>query len=59
MAKEVNVYTLTELAEILHVTRRSLYNWIKDGKIHAIKIGKEWRVTEEALNEFLTKGTQE
>ncbi len=59
MAKEVNVYTLTELTEILHVTRRSLYNWIKDGKIHAIKIGKEWRVTEEALNEFLTKGTQE
>lgn len=59
MAKEVNVYTLNELTEILHVTKRSLYSWIKSDKIHAIKVGKEWRVTEDALNEFLTKGTQE
>lgn len=59
MAKEVNVYTINELTEMLHVTRRSLYAWIKSGKIKAIKLGKEWRVTEDALNDFLSKGTQE
>lgn len=55
--KEYNVYSLTEVIEILGVTRRTLYNWIKDGKIKAIKAGQQWRITQEALEEFLNKGT--
>ena len=57
MAKIEKVYTLEELTELLHITRRSLYNYIKDGKLKAVKIGREWRVTEETLDEFLHKGT--
>lgn len=56
--KEIkSIYTLTEIIEALGVTRRTLYNWIKDGKIKAIKIGNRWRITEDALQEFLEKGT--
>lgn len=58
MAKDIEVYTLTELTEILQVTRRAIYNWIKDGKLKAVRIGREWRVTKENLEEFMKTGTQ-
>lgn len=57
--KEINVYSLSEVIEILGVTRRTLYNWIKDGKIKAIKAGQQWRITQEALEEFLQTGTEQ
>lgn len=57
MAKDIEVYTLKEIEDLLHVTRRTLYNWIKGGKLKAFRIGKEWRVTKEALEEFTQKGT--
>ena len=58
MAKDIEVYTLKEIEDLLQVTRRTLYNWIKGGKLKAFRIGKEWRVTKEALQEFLDKGTE-
>lgn len=58
MAKIEKVYTLEELTELLHVTRRTLYNYIKAGTLKAVKIGKEWRVTEAALESFLSTGTE-
>lgn len=57
MAKDIEVYTLEELIEILQVTRRTLYNWIKDGKLKAFKVGRGWRVTKDALEEFTKTGT--
>lgn len=59
MAKEIEIYTLEEICNMLHVTRRTTYNWIKDGKLKAIKVGREWRVTWEALQDFLQRGTEE
>ena len=58
MAKDIEVYTLQEVQEILQVTRRTLYNWIKDGKLKAIKAGRSWRVTRQALEEFTRTGTE-
>ena len=57
MAKDIEVYTLKEIEELLMVTRRTLYNWIKSGKLQAFRIGKEWRVTKEALEKFTQTGT--
>jgi excisionase family DNA binding protein len=59
MAKDIEVYTLKEIEDLLHVTRRTLYNWIKSGKLKAFRIGKEWRVTREALQEFTQTGTED
>lgn len=57
MSKELpKVYTLHEVEEILSVTQRTVYNLIKGGKLKAFKVGGQWRVTEEALQEFLTQG---
>lgn len=51
------IYTLDEIAEMLHITRRTLYTYIKEGKLQAVKIGKYWRVSETNLQAFLEKGT--
>ena len=56
---EVKVYETDEVAEILHITRRTLYNYIKAGQIKPIKVGRSWRFTEETLNDFLKRGTEE
>lgn len=56
---ETKVYTLEELTAILKVTRRSIYNYIKADQLKAIKIGREWRVTQKALDAFLEHGTEE
>lgn len=54
---DIKVYTLDEVADILKVTKRTLYNYVKAGKLPAVKIGKYWRVSEESLQAFISTGT--
>lgn len=54
---DIKVYTLDEVAEILKVTKRTLYNYVKEGKLQAFKMGKYWRVTDENLQAFLSTGS--
>lgn len=55
---ELRVYTTEEVMGVLKVTKRTLYNYIKAGQLKAFKVGREWRVTEDALREFTEHGTQ-
>lgn len=55
---ELKVYTTEEVMGVLKVTKRTLYNYIKAGQLKAFKVGREWRVTEDALREFTEHGTQ-
>ncbi len=54
---DIKVFTLDEVADILKVTKRTLYNYVKAGKLPAVKIGKYWRVSEESLQAFISTGT--
>ncbi len=54
---DIRVYTLDEVCEILSVTKRTIYNYIKAGKLNAFKMGKYWRVTEENLRAFTQHDT--
>lgn len=53
----LNTYTLEEVASILKVTRRTIYNYIKNGDLKAVKMGKYWRVSEANLQDFIEHGT--
>jgi excisionase family DNA binding protein len=44
---------MKEVSEILKVTERTLYNYIKGGKFKAKKIGGKWMITEENLRQFI------
>jgi len=54
---DIKVFTLDEVADILKVTKRTLYNYVKAGKLPAVKMGKYWRVSEESLQAFISTGT--
>lgn len=57
--QEIVMYTLKEVEGMLKVTRRTLYNYLKAGELKATKVGREWRVSREALQEFLLKRTNQ
>jgi excisionase family DNA binding protein len=50
MARILNV---TEVAELLHVSPRTAYDYLRARKIPGRKVGKTWLVPEQQLLEFL------
>jgi len=52
---DIKLYTLPEVSKIVRLARRTLYNYLKSGELKAVKIGGTWRVTEESLNEFINR----
>jgi len=57
MADGIKLYALNEVADILKVTRRTIYTYVNEGKLEAVKIGKFWRVSEDTLKNFIATGT--
>ena len=51
--KEYRLFTLKEVEEILSVSQRTLYTWIKEGKLETIKVGRQHRVRQEELDRIL------
>jgi excisionase family DNA binding protein len=47
------LYTPEEVAEKLKVTRRTVYQWLLDGKLPGLRAGDKWRVAEDELMAFL------
>jgi excisionase family DNA binding protein len=54
-AKNPDYLTAKEVADRCRVTRRTVYNWIKDGVLGADRAGKVWLVTEADLAAFLKR----
>jgi len=54
---DFTLYTIEEISEILKVTQRTIYNYIKSNNLNAVKIGKYWRVKHSDLQQFLDTGT--
>jgi len=48
--------TLKEVANILRIHPRTAYRLVQDGALVAIRVGTQWRVTEEALHEYVSSG---
>lgn len=49
------MYRIKEVAKILGFTDRAVRKWVVEGKINAVKIMSEWRISEEEL-ERLKRG---
>ena len=48
-----NLYSTSEVANILHLSRIEIFRRIKSGKIKAQKIGRNYVITREAITEVL------
>lgn len=42
-----------DVAAICHVDRKTVYRWIKEGKIKGKRAGRKWLFTREAVEEML------
>ena len=47
------ILTVPQAAEQLQVSERTVYEWLRDGKLPGRKIGKMWRLSADAINDFL------
>jgi len=50
---ELRPYNVVEVSEILRVHPNTILALLKAGKLRGGKIGREWRVTPAALDEYL------
>ncbi|MCC0634880.1 MULTISPECIES: helix-turn-helix domain-containing protein [unclassified Clostridioides] len=50
---EEKFYTIDQVANILEMHHKTIRKFIKDGKLKANKVGKQWRVSQEDLNSFM------
>lgn len=50
---ELKMYSLPEVADILGVTHRTAWQYVKDGRIKARKVGRDWKINERYLKEFM------
>ncbi len=54
----IKLYTIEEVSDILKVTPRTIYTFIKNKNLQAVKIGKYWRVKHHELEKFIERGTK-
>lgn len=46
-------YTCEEVADILGVAIVTVWKWIREGNLRAVKVGKNYRVFEKDINDFV------
>ena len=50
------MYTAEQVAEIMHMSYRGVLRLIKQSRIKAVKVGKQWLVSEEELARIKREG---
>lgn len=50
--KSNSFYTVLQVAKLLQVHWQTVLNYIKSGKLEAIKLGKGYRISKEAIDKF-------
>ena len=58
MFKDYNdLVSIDELCEILSIGRNMAYRLLSAGDIKAMRIGRVWKVTKEAVEEYIRSGS--
>lgn len=50
-------FTLSEVADTLKVSRRTVVLYIKKGQLKAFRLGTNYRVTQDSLSKFIHENT--
>ncbi|WP_438453122.1 helix-turn-helix domain-containing protein [Streptomyces asiaticus] len=50
---EVNFLTVAETASVLRVSKMTVYRLVHSGHLPAIRVGRSFRVPEQAVHEYL------
>ena len=50
---DITLYDIDDLLKFLHISRYTANRLCREGRIKAIKVGSDWKVTKEALEKYL------
>jgi excisionase family DNA binding protein len=50
---EVRFLTVAEVATIMRVSKMTVYRLVHSGELEAIRVGRSFRVPEQAVNQYL------
>lgn len=55
---DINTTFLTtdEVCKVLHISKLTLYRWVKQGKLTAIKVGKKLLIEQAELQRIISEG---
>jgi excisionase family DNA binding protein len=54
-SRDKELLAATDVAGMLGVKETTVYRWCKDGKLPCLKVGKHWRIRQDALEDFLKR----
>ena len=52
---DVNLLTVAEVAAAMRVSKMTVYRLVHSGELPALRVGKSFRVSQDAVNEYLRK----
>ncbi len=55
MSNEPKFYNTTEAAAVLGVNVQTMRRYLRDGKVRAIRLGRDWRISEAAFEELASR----
>jgi excisionase family DNA binding protein len=53
--KQKDLLSAEDVARYFGVGQITIYRWCKEGRLQCIKLGKQWRIRREALEDFLSQ----
>ena len=57
--KNVRFLTIAEVAELMRVSKMTVYRWVHAGDIPAVRFGRSYRIPESAVTDALNNGVAE
>ncbi len=52
---EVKFLTVAEVAAVMRVSKMTVYRLVHSGELEAVRVGRSFRVPEDAVNDYLRK----
>jgi excisionase family DNA binding protein len=52
---EVKFLTVAEVASVMRVSKMTVYRLVHSGELPAVRVGRSFRVPEDAVNEYLRR----
>ena len=52
---QAKLLTVNEVADLLRVSRMTVYQLIKEGQMKALRVGRSYRLREDDVDEYLSK----
>lgn len=56
LLSEVRFLTVAEVAELMRVSKMTVYRLVHSGQLGAVRVGRSFRVPEQAVQEYLRGG---